>query len=421
MRGVVINKGAVGVGVNPLADAISGLLVNGVAVAASGMVTGVEIGTLYKLEQVLDAERMGIDAAYDADNDLRVYRHITEFYRMAEEGTTLYLLVGAEASTMEDLITNYGQQMVTEAGGELRRIAVAFNPPAAYAPVYVDGLEETVRASIPLAQTLHDWSWETDRPVNVFLEGRGINGLVAAQLNLRGIDVLGSIQEYTNVSLCIGQDWDYAETLTGEAQNFADVGTMLGTSASIDVNRNIGEVETLDISDAKKLKWLTAGLSNHSKITAVEADLETYDEKGYVFGMSYVGITGFRWNDDHVCSPEKVDDDGYIAVSSIAHGLANAKAARELRKRLLPKVKTQVPVDSTTGKLSTGMVKYFEGLGNAAFDYMAGLGEISGGKTIVDPHSDLLTGDKALLMDYIWVPTGTIDEIKGTINLKSSL
>ncbi|MBS2100707.1 DUF2586 family protein [Carboxylicivirga linearis] len=421
MRGVVITKGDIGVNADSNADKISGLLVNGPAVAAAEGILGVVNGTLYTLEKVKDAEYLGINAAYDEDNDVRVYRHITEFFRMAGEGIKLYLIVGTETLTMKQLITTYGHSMVAESKGEMRRLAVAWNQPAAYAPTYVDGLEEGIRESLAEAQLLHDWTWDTDRPLNVFLEGRGINGTVAAILDLREIDDSGTIAEYGNVSLCIGQDWDYAESLTGESQKFADVGTMLGTSAGIAVNQNIGEVETLDISDAKKLIWLTAGLSNHQKITAVEDDLSDYDDKGYIFGISYTGSTGFRWNYDHTCTPEIVDVDGFMNENTIALGLTLGKAARELRKQLLPKVKTVVPVDSETGLLSTGMVKYFEGLGNVAFDGMAGRGEISGGETIVDPNSDLLTGDKELKVSFIVVPTGTIGEIAGTINLKNSL
>ncbi len=421
MKGVVINKGDVGTAVNPLADAISGLLINGPAVPASESVIGVVNGTLYTLKKLKDAVALGIDEAYDTDNDVRVYRHIKEFYRKAKEGTPLCLVVGTSASTMDELIANYGEQMIVDAGGEMRRLAVAFNPPTVYAPTYVDGLEETVRLSLPLAQSLADFAWDSDRPLNVFLEGRGINGLVASQLNLKDILVSEVLLQYNNVSVFIGQDWDYAETLNGEAKKFADVGTMLGVSSSIAVNQNIGEVDTLDISDANNLIWVTAGLSNHQTINAVETDLIDYDAKGYIFAIAYTGLTGFRFNDDHVCAPEQVDENGYLNINTIALGLTINKAKRQLRQRLLPKVKSVVPVDTSTGKLSTGMIKYFEGLGNAAFDYMAGRGEISGGATVVDPDSDLLTGDKALSVSFTVVPTGTIKTIAGTINLKTSL
>jgi len=48
-------------------------------------------------------------------------------------------------------------------------------------------------------------------------------------------------------------------------------------------------------------------------------------------------------------------------------------------------------------------------------------GEISEGKTTIDPNSNLLTGDKALIASFELVPYGTINKIKGSINLKNNL
>lgn len=110
-----------------------------------------------------------------------------------------------------------------------------------------------------------------------------------------------------------------------------------------------------------------------------------------------------------------------MAESSISHGATLAKGARLLRTRMLPKVKTSVPVDTATGKLPPGIVKYFEGIGGRAFDAMLAAGEISGAKTTVDADSNLLSGDKALNVSFVVVPTGTINEIKGTINFKNSI
>jgi len=64
----------------------------------------------------------------------------------------------------------------------------------------------------------------------------------------------------------------------------------------------------------------------------MDSELSDLDAKGYVFGMSYTGITGIRWNGDHVCAPIIVDDDGFISVSSIGHGATLNKGARMLRK-----------------------------------------------------------------------------------------
>lgn len=420
MRGVIINKGTVGASTENL-DGCSGLLLNGVAIAATESVAGVVIGTTYKLTKLQDALDMGIDAAYDTANNVRVYRHISEFYRMAGDGTVLYLMVCAQTKTPAQMIADHGHALVAFADGDIRFLAVGYNPASGYSALPIDGMETVVREAIAPAQALHDWTWDTDRPLNVILEGRGMNGLAASMLNLRGIEVSGNVVDYGNVSVCIGQDWTYADGLTGFAQNFADIGTLLGSRAYLPCNRNIGEVGTMNITNTKKSIWLVAGLSNHSKIADMESSLETLDEKGYVFGISYTGITGYRWNNDHVCAPEVVDADGFMNESTMAYGATLGKAARKLRVKLLPKVKTTVPVDTSTGLLPTGMVKYFEGLGDAALAEMIAAGEISGGKTTVDATSNLLSGTKELKMGFVIVPTGTINEITGSINLKTTL
>lgn len=420
MGNVNIKKGTTGANASTNEDNICGLLINAPEITADDTITGLEHGVVYPITNLKDAENMGVVAGFDTDNDVRLHRHIKEFYRMAGDGTKLFIMVCPEEKTMKEMFEEYSHSLIVGAEGNIKYLGVGFNPPAGYTPVYANGLETVVKEAIAVAQAVHDWSWETYRPCNLILEGRGINGAVASMLDLRNITI-GSVKlEATNVSLCIGQDWDFAETLTGESQNFADIGTLLGTRAALPVNRNVGEVETMDISDAKKAVWLTAGLSNHSKISALDEDLAGFDAKGYIFGMSYTGVSGYRWNNDHTCTPEIVDDDGFMNESTIALGAVMGKAARELRKRLLPKLKSSVPVDSATGKLPVGIVKYFEGLGNKAFTAMLKAGEISDAKTVVDPTSNLMSGDKELKVSFTVVPTGTINAISGTLNLKTT-
>jgi hypothetical protein len=346
---------------------------------------------------------------------------------MAGEGNKLYFMAALETKDMATMLADHGQQLIIDAKGEIRHISVGYNPPDAYTPVYVDGLEPIVFAAIAAAQTLHDWSFDTDRPCNLYIEGRGIDGLAAAMLDLRAIEVSNVVIEYNNVAVIVGQDWDFAETLTGEAQNFADVCTFMGTQAKIQVNYNAGEVgeeadvDNNDLSDTKRLVWLTAGLSDHSKITAREDELQKLNDLGYIFGLAYTGVAGFRWNDDHVCAPIIIDAEDNMNVHTIGLGLTQNKLARLIRKYLLPKVKSTVPVDTETGKLPPGMVKYFEGIGNQAFFEMLAAGEISGGESVVDPDSDLLTGAKELKVAFNMVPTGMVGQITGTINIKKTL
>jgi hypothetical protein len=85
----------------------------------------------------------------------------------------------------------------------------------------------------------------------------------------------------------------------------------------------------------------------------------------------------------------------------------------------LPKVKSTQSVDSSTGKLAIGTIKYFEGLGDRVFDRLSSV--ISYGKTYVDPNSDLLTPPKELKISFKIVPTGQIYVISGNINLTKTI
>jgi hypothetical protein len=420
MDGVKLVIGVVGPSSTTI-DNTCALLVNGNEIAAVQGFTGLENGTVYLITNVGQAEAMGITKAYDSINKIRVHRHISEFFRMAGDGTKLYLVVGEPGYTMVELIEHYGQKIIIESKGEVSYMGVAFNPPEHYATTYVNGLEETIHSSIQKAQELFEWSWETNRPVSIVLEGRGMNNGAATMLNLRNITIGAASLNATHVLLCVGQDWDYAETQDTRGKLFADVGTLLGTKAFIGVNRDIGEVEALNLSNAVKGIWLTAGLSNHQTTAQMDADLSVLDGKGYVFGVSYTGISGYRWNGDHVCAPIVVDDDGNISISTLGHAATINKASREIRKMLLLKLKSTVPVDSKTGFLPAGVRKWLENIADAAFTKMGKAGEISDGKTAVDPTSQLLTGAKELKVSFVIVPTATIGKIKGTINLKTTI
>ena len=240
--------------------------------------------------------------------------------------------------------------------------------------------------------------------------------------NLRGLTVGSATLEAFKVSVCIGQDYQYADQFSDRRRTMADVGTMLGTIAAKAVNENIGEVATGNITNATKGIWVEAGLSNHKKIAEWDAQLETLDEKGYIFAIAYAGLAGFYWNNDYTCTPLVKDKDGYFNEYTISYGRVIDKCVRGLRTALLPYVKSSQPVDPTTGKLPPALCTNFEAIAdNAVFVPMQAAGEITSGKTTIDPDSNLLITPRVLKVSFVVVPTGCIDEIKGTINLKTNI
>ena len=422
LKGVNIQRGTIGASVIQGADAITGLLATGVAVEAdvANGISGIALGQTVKLTSLTDAEAYGINEAYDSTNSLSVYRHVSEFYRICPNGT-LYLMLysgNMEAAFAEE----YAKKLIVDANGEIRILGIA-NTPTEEATEYLNGFPEDVFGSIQLGQQFYDWAFSTFRPCQVILEGRDFNVANAASaLDLRNITINDQVLEAFKVSVCIAQDWKFADELDSIRKKMADLGTMLGSIAKKAVNENIGEVEGGNLVDVTNNKWLVAGLSNHQTVAGWDSQLEALDSKGYVFAISYTGIAGYYWNNDHTCTPIKKDKEGYFNEYTISYGRTHDKAVRDLRTCLLPKVKSTQPVDPTTGKLPQALVTYFERLADDdVFNTMAAEGLITAGKTTVDPNSDLLISPRELKVSFVLVPTGQIDEIKGTINLKTSI
>lgn len=422
LKGVNIQRGTIGASVIQGADAITGLLATGVAVEAdvANGISGIALGQTVKLTSLTDAEAYGINEAYDSTNSLSVYRHVSEFYRICPNGT-LYLMLysgNMEAAFAEE----YAKKLIVDANGEIRILGIA-NTPTEEATECLNGFPEDVFGSIQLGQQLYDWAFSTFRPCQVILEGRDFNVANAASaLDLRNITINDQVLEAFKVSVCIAQDWKFADELDPIRKKMADLGTMLGSIAKKAVNENIGEVKGGNLVDVTNNKWLVAGLSNHQTVAGWDSQLEALDSKGYVFAISYTGIAGYYWNNDHTCTPIKKDKEGYFNEYTISYGRTHDKAVRDLRTCLLPKVKSTQPVDPNTGKLPQALVTYFERLADDdVFNTMAAEGLITAGKTTVDPNSDLLISPRELKVSFVLVPTGQIDEIKGTINLKTSI
>ncbi|AQY22979.1 DUF2586 family protein [Riemerella anatipestifer] len=405
LQGVNITKGRLGANRLASNDAISGIIISAVALSAIALDTPI---TVYNLK---DVEALGITAEYDATNNVNCYRHLSEFYRMAGEGTELHLMLVNRSETMSG-ICEKAKILLPYAKGDIKQLAIAVNPTAE--PVMLNGLPSDVYNAIAKAQELANWAYQNNMPLNIFLEGYAYGGNASSSANLRAIDNL----QADKVSVVIGQDYNYAKTKTDKAKKYADVGTVLGVCSKAKVNQNIGENESFNITNAVKGIWVEPGLSSHHKNTAVFSDLQTLEDKGYIFGITYAGMAGVRINNDHTCTPVIVDDENRVNEHTIAYGRVMNKAVRSLRTAYLPKVKTNWEVDEKTGKLSLGTITALEDIGDRVFEDMVRRGEITYGKTIINQNSDLIVS-KELIISYKIVPRGVIGEINGTINLKT--
>ena len=422
LKGVNITRGTLGASVIDNADAVCGLLSPGVTIAAdeSKGIIGLAVNTTVKLTCMADAAILGITENYDTGK-YSLYHHISEFYRIAGDGHTLYVRVFS--GTMTECF-DQAKAMIADSDGEIRILAIA-GVQTGDNITYTNGLPKEVHDSIAKAQEFYDWTFETFRPCQVILEGYRFSAQNASKApDLRNFQpTRGVTLEAFKVSVCIGQDYAAVDNLpeTDARRYRADIGTMLGSLAYREINGNIGEVMGGNIANAAKGAWLKAGLSNHKTIAEWDSQLEQLDDKGYIFGIHYAGLSGFYWNNDYTCTPAIKDKDGYFNEHTISYGRVLDKCVRDLRTALLPYVKSSQPVDPETGKLPKATAAYFEAVGDSVFERMMAAGTITAGKTTVDADSDLLTTPRVLKVSFVVVPTGCIDEIKGTINLKTNI
>jgi Protein of unknown function (DUF2586) len=432
LKGVDISKGIVGADVSAPTTSTSALMVIGAVVVAAKFA----LNTSYVVTSLKDAEtRLGITPAYDLANNLVFHRHIKDFYSdKRNRNVKLYLLGVAlgsvPATVIEDTAGVASRRLLIAGNKAIKQLAFALNLATGDTETKVDGLNSLIRAAIAKAQVLYDWADSTDRPCNMLLEGRGIATDLTTLLDLRNIPVGDDVLNATNVSVVIGQDYDYAASRTAGAdvlcKKYAGVGKALGTVAAAEVNQSIAEVDEVtggfNLSDATNALWVTAGLSNFTKVNDQDDYLVAIDAKGYIFPITHNGVSGLRWNADHTCTPIKVDEDGNINVHEIYFGRTLDLACLRLKTYLTKWVKKRVNVDPKTGKLPTAVVKQLEASSNkGVFAKMVNEGLISGGNTIINGDSNVQPPTSLLSAEFDIVPTAIIGEVSGTVYLKKSL
>ena len=404
LKGVVISKGALGANTISTGDNISGLIIS------APKPTGLEWDTPTTLYNVKDATKLGIT---EDNKQVNVLRHITEFYRMAGEGTPLHLMLVAQNSKMPEVCETKAKKLLVYAKGEIRQLAIAINSDSDEQYTMLNGLPQEVYNAIAKAQGLAEWAYNNFMPCQVLLEGYGYGGTASSTANLRELPNLNA----TKVSVVIGQDYSYAKSKEGKAQKYADVGTVLGVCSKALVQQNIGNNELFNLTDATQGVWIEPALSSYTTIVDAFDDLQTLEDKGYIFGITYAGIAGVRINNDHTCTPVVVDSHHNMNEHSIAYGRIMDKASRGLRTAYLPKIKTDWELDEK-GKMRPATIVALEDIGDSVLERMLANGEISYGKTTIDKDSDLVV-EKVLKISFVIVPKGSIGEIKGTINLKT--
>ena len=233
---------------------------------------------------------------------------------------------------------------------------------------------------------------------------------VASAEDLRGFDC-------ENVSVVIAQDKNVADRDAAYAAHAA-VGTALGMLSVRFVHENMGSVDieshprtakgTPDYSmmDLTLGRWLNVAISNGTLLSAVSrSDQKTLNEKGYIFAGSFEGYTGVFFSNSHTCV-KKDSDYAYIEYNAVWN-----KAAKLVRTTLIPRVRSQVKADPSTGYIATETISYWDSLVRKALETMVNADDIAAFDIYINPKQAAVS-DKPFNVQVKMVAHGVVHEFE---------
>ncbi len=385
LNDVVITKVNGGLGrLLPLTDMISGLIANGVAVSG-----GVQLGTTYKLQRLEDATALQINAAYDTTNNVLVYEHIKEFFRINPNGVLWVLLVAKSVSfadMVDKTITTTAKKLLIDANGDINQLGVAYNPTSAVST------DTALLAAIPKAQLLAEEEYDLHRPVHIVLEGKGFDST-----NITDLHSL----EVPNVSVMVGQSKTVAG-VSAHTTRYGAIGTLLGAISLASVNESIAWVRKFPLLGDNLQDFAIMNVASTSLTESLKSDI---NDAGYIFFNRPSRRTNIYFNDTHT-GASLTSDFLYIENNRCIN-----KATRLIYDALLDDLNAPIKVDPATGKLPSVVVKAMEALGNKAVEEgMLRADELSGFSFTIDEDQNILSSSE-LATELTLIPTGTARKI----------
>lgn len=323
---ILFENGRLG-GMSPNSDGTMGLAITATAVPGK-----FELAKAYVLRSTDDLSDLGITSS-DTDANAFLYKTVKEFYAEGGDGLELWVMgfpPTVKQSDMVDKTKDYAKKLIQAAAGEIKCLAVAFQPATGYTPTIQNGLDSDLTAAMLNAQLLAEWAADTMyAPLFVILEAREFTGNAVDLPDL-------STHQYNRVGVLLG------DTVSGSKG--AAIGLLAGRIAKNPVQRHIGRVKDGAANS------VTAYIGSQS---ATLADVETIYNKGFISFRTFVGKSGYYFNDDNLAT-SATDD-----YRSIARRRTIDKAFRVAYDTMLNELNEEIPV-TAEGKLVPALAKSWE-------------------------------------------------------------
>jgi hypothetical protein len=390
LAGVKIEKLQGGLGrKNPSTDSHVALIIKATGNAALDATISNE-GKGLILTSLSQAESLGLTLSASANGASPFYEHISEFFRLAPEGT-LYLF---NNKTVANLLTFIKENAAIKGFGIVDDFGVA-----------------TQEATIIEYQTNIINALATENRLIDF----GVIGW-----NNFGFDDAIDLTELDAPQISV-------LVVGSGTSNFAAVGAFLGMLAVRKVNENAGSVDiqnkplekrgTLDytLTDKNKGLWVNPKLTGGATISSLtKAQLTDLEGKGYIYAASYEGYPGAFFTNSKTCISQASD------YCFIENNRVWNKAARTLRIALLPEVKGVVKKNPTTGFIKSTTISRWTGIGNKALEQMVANDEISGFDVYISPQQ-VVNSTQPVKIKASVVMDGIVHEFEVALGLTNSI
>lgn len=342
------------------------------------------------IRSVYDAEQLGFNESFDSNEELNYYDQIVEFFRLAPDAR-LYLF----STDDMDEITPF-----LNANKDVKGYAVDF--------IGKDSENELEAVDLGKHQSIIE---------GLASENRLIDFAVICVSNLLpDIDLFGL--ECPNVSVSLACEKD---------DGLASIGSLLGMLAVRKVSENLGSVDIeqkplnsrggrdYPLTNGSLDRWVQAFLSDGTSVGEMaKSELQTILEKGYIVAASYEGYPGFYFENSYT-AVEETSDFAFIENNRVWN-----KAARIIRETLLPRVKSKVKKDPTTGYIASTTVSYWQTLIEKNLNRMIVEDDISGFEVSID-HKQVVNSTAPVKVKALIVADGIVHEFEVAVGLTNNI
>lgn len=379
-------------------------------------------GNVIEINSMDDLKELGI-AAYSGDTSKDLlfgipYYHIEHFFSIQGANGRLFLMF-ANCGTNWDAI----DQMQRAAHGMINQLGI-WTEQSLWK--MTDSSAETY--SIDLVTSLNSKAValaEENAPLSIAVSPNSavvttIDG-TSKQIELAKIPTCQIGARY--VTVLLGQGFDTDVTAMQFANpNHTPVGTigaLLGCVAAASVQESFAWVNKFNLigyfpdiemgfGDITETDGKLTSTLKYSSLNKVQ--LDTLDDKGYVFLCKYSGLeSGVFFSKDQTCANSNSD------YRTMARNRTINKSRRAVRNALLPYVNSPLKVDPSTGYLSAAKITTFQNIVSDVLLTMQNNEEISGYSVTIDKNQNVLKTD-TLIIKYSLVPVGVatkIDVVEG--------